>query len=148
MVPVHDVAPAGPRTTPPADDPPPALHQGDLSDDARVLLRLISHRTRLHSTFTAGDVMSSEPAHQAEPGGPAAVPMDQEEVTLALGELSQDRGWLASFRPGSYVFRALAPDGPETPMSRRNTGRFAAGGRGQRDGHIPAALGGATTDIA
>jgi hypothetical protein len=111
MVPAHEVRSVDPRTSVPTGDPTSRLHLADLSADARILLRLISHRTGLHSTFTAGDVLASQPSRSAPQGGVGALPMDEEEVTRALQELSRHRGWLASFRPGSYVFRALAHDG-------------------------------------
>jgi hypothetical protein len=111
MVSAHEVGSVDPRTSVPTGGPTSSVQLADLSEDARGLLRMISHRTSLHSRFTAGDVLGTQPRHSAPPGGPAALPMDEAEVTLALQELSQHRGWLASFRPGRYVFRALAHDG-------------------------------------
>jgi hypothetical protein len=59
--------------------------------------------------------------------------MSEQEITTALAELSHTRGWLGSFRPGRYVFRALArnlPEEPGNPDRRDRTGEGAvAGGR-------------------
>jgi hypothetical protein len=110
------------------------VHIRDLSDDARVLLRLLSRRTSLHHAFSTADVLALTPNHQhASPQG-ARVPMSEEDITTALAELSHPRGWLGTFRPGRYVFRALAtnlPDAPGNPDRRDRTGKGAlvAGGR-------------------
>jgi hypothetical protein len=110
MVPAREAESLDSRTAVPADVPT-GVHLADLSDDARVLLGLISRRTSLHTTFTAADVEAVHPNHRAE-AGVTVEPLDGEHITSALEELSQPRGWLASFRPGHYVFRSLAHDGP------------------------------------
>lgn len=108
MVPAREAESMDSRTAVP--EPPMGVHLADLSDDARVLLRLISHRTSLHTTFTAADVEAAHPDHRTVAGATAAR-FDEAEITSALDELSRDRGWLGSFVPGRYVFRALAHDG-------------------------------------
>jgi hypothetical protein len=108
MVPAREAESMDSRSAVP--ERPTSVRLADLSDDARVLLRLISHRTSLHTTFTAAAVEATHPDHSAVPGA-APERFDEAEITAALDELSHDRGWLGRFVPGRYVFRALAHDG-------------------------------------
>ena len=108
MVPAREAGSMDSRTAIP--ERPMGVHLAGLSDDARVLLRLISHRTSLHTTFTAADVEAVHPDHRAVAGA-TAQRFEEAEITCALDELSREHGWLGSFVPGRYVFRALAHDG-------------------------------------
>jgi hypothetical protein len=136
MVPAREATPGTATPPPPSmSTAPPSSPMGsvqirDLSDDARVLLRLLSRRTSLHHAFSTADVLALTPNHHQTSAQSPRVPMSEQEITAALHELSHARGWLGSFRPGSYVFRALARDLPEEPG---NTDRAAQGG-GRADG--------------
>jgi len=107
-----------------------------LSEDARIVLRLISRSARPRLTYTATNILAMHPNHlaahragetAAAGAGPetahGCVAMDLEEVTRALDELSQDGGWLASFTPGTYMFRALSRDMPADPCNPDHAAR-------------------------
>jgi hypothetical protein len=114
-----------------------SVHVRDLSDDARVLLRLLSRRTSLHHAFSTADVLALTPNHHQASAGMTDVPMSEQEITAALDELTQARGWVGSFRPGSYVFRALARDLPDeagNPDRPAQTGQ-RGDARGRRQDH-------------
>lgn len=116
------------------------VHIRDLSDDARVLLRLLSRRTSLHHAFSTADVLALAPNHHQASAQGARVPMSEREITTALAELSHARGWLGSFRPGRYAFRALAanlPEEPGNPDRRHRTGEGAVGAAGREGDRGP-----------
>jgi len=89
-----------------------SLTASDLSEDARIVLRLISTRLSPRLTYTATNILALHPNHLAahgggEPAAPGAGPeirhgcvAMEEQVIRALDELSQDGGWFASFTPG------------------------------------------------
>jgi hypothetical protein len=112
-----------------------------LSEDARILLRMIGRRPGLNGSFRTADVLQLHPYHPeivlegggAGPGhsppGSACSPMSEAQVRDALDELSGRHGWLGTFRPGAYVFRALNPEIPEDACNPdRRGGRIAIGG--------------------
>jgi hypothetical protein len=112
-----------------------------IGEDARIVLRLVGTHVRLQ--FTTADVLAMHPRHpearprgEVEPGAQAGqearrgcVAMSEGEVTSALQELSQARGWLGSFAPGRYVFRAfqaglaMDPCNPDEPGPMPSPGR-------------------------
>jgi hypothetical protein len=77
---------------------------GEVSPDARILLRLIGRRHGMGGHFRTGDVVAMRPRHDDG----ARAEMTVEEIASALRELSQVNGWLGTFRPGHHVFRAYA----------------------------------------
>lgn len=112
-----------------------------LSEDARIILRMIGRRPDLNGAFATADVLHMHPYHPEivlegggagpghEPPGSACSPMSESQVRHALDELCGRQGWLGTFRPGTYVFRALNPDLPEDVCNPdRHSGRIAIGG--------------------
>ena len=125
-----------------ADGGSPAARRIDaLSEDARILLRIIGRRPDLKGGFGTSDVLGLHPYHPrivieaggAGPGhsppGSACAPMNETQIRGALDELCGRRGWLGTFRPGSFVFRALNLDLPEDACNPdRHAARIAIGG--------------------
>src|SRR5690242_19997985 len=99
MVPAREATP-GRATSPRPSRPtaPPARPMGsvdirDLSDDARALLRLLTRRISLHHAFFTADVLALTPNHHRTSAHTPRVPMNEQEITAALQELSHARGW-------------------------------------------------------
>ena len=114
-----------------------------LSEDARIVLGLISRSLRPRLTYTTASVLAMHPNHLAahrggEPAvadaGPqtarGCVAMDAQEVLAALDELSQEDGWLASFTPGQYMFRALSRGTPQDPCNPDHSAERAGAAAG------------------